>query len=320
MNLNNRAQSGLQTVTTRIVWDIETYSVLEHDWHFYDGPWEMVKGGNSKAEMASADQQRTMQNQIAQQQLQLQQQQLSGVNAVLDPMIANGGLAPGVENAMTSLVMNNIPAQFRGIQGGINNALVARGISGGQTGAGSGDVARQFGELGSMQAALQQQGLSNIQLQKQSALLGDLGLKLGIGSQFGQNVGSFNTGASNALNSGVTAANNADQAQTGFFGSLVGGLAGLGGQAISTYGKGCWIARAVFGEESMIAELIRFRLWQRAEKEWLFKVIMTVYMAVGRQVAWMVRRSPWLKARFKKIFMWFLRKDFGEKVVGHRSA
>jgi len=48
---------------------------------------------------------------------------------------------------MTSLVMNNIPAQFRGIQGNINNQLVARGITGGQSGAGSGDVARQFGQL-----------------------------------------------------------------------------------------------------------------------------------------------------------------------------
>lgn len=52
----------------------------------------------------------------------------------------------------------------------------------------------------------------------------DLGLKLGIGGMFGQNVGTFNSGGINALNAGVTAANNADQASTGFWGSLIGGL------------------------------------------------------------------------------------------------
>ncbi len=215
-------------IYTKIVRDIETWELLESEFFEYSGPVDLCKGGASKAEQAAADQQRAMQNQLTQQQLNMQMGQLASVNKTLDPMIANGGLAPGVESAMNSQVMNNIPAQFRGVQGNINNNLVARGITGGQMGAGGGDVARQFGQLGAMQAAMQQQGLTDVQLQKQNALMGDLGLKMGVGQQFGQNVGGFNQGASSALGQGVTAANNADQASTGLWGSLIGGAAGLG--------------------------------------------------------------------------------------------
>lgn len=215
-------------IYTKVVRDIETWELLESEFFEYSGPIEYLKGGASKAEQAAADKMRESQTGLMQQALGMQNMQLGAVNKVLDPMIANGGLAPGVESAMTSQVMNNIPAQFRGVQGNINNQLVARGITGGQAGAGGGDVARQFGQLGAMQAALQQQGLTDIQLQKQGALMGDLGLKMGIGSQFGQNVSGFNQGALGSLGQGVTAANNADQASTGLWGSLIGAGASLG--------------------------------------------------------------------------------------------
>lgn len=222
-------------IYTKVIRDIETWDLLHAEYFEYSGPVEWCKGGASKAEQAAADQQRAMQNQLTQQQLNMQMGQLASVNKTLDPMIANGGLAPGVESAMTSQVMNNIPAQFRGVQGNINNQLVARGITGGQAGAGGGDVARQFGQLGAMQSAMQQQGLTDIQLQKQGALMGDLGLKMGIGSQFGQNVAGFNQGASSALGQGVTAANNADQASTGLWGSLIGAAGSLGSAAIKRH-------------------------------------------------------------------------------------
>jgi hypothetical protein len=229
-------------ITTKIVFDIESWTVLEHEWFEYSGPVDMFKGSNSKAEQAAADAQRQAQTGLMQQALGAQNMQLGAVNATLDPMIANGGLAPGVENAMTAQVMNNIPAQFRGIQGNINNQLVARGITGGQSGAGGGDVARQFGQLGAMQASMQQQGLTDIQMQKQQALMGDLGLKMGIGSQYGQQMSGFNQGASSALGQGVTAANNADQASTGLWGAALGALGGLGGSiasgGMSNLGKG----------------------------------------------------------------------------------
>lgn len=201
----------------------------------------MGKGSASKAEQAAADQQRSLQNQLTQQQLAMQQKQLGDVNAVADPMIARGGMSEAQEAAMRSLLINSLPQQFAGLQGQINNQLVSRGISGGQTGAGSGDIARQFGGLGAMEAGLQQQGLSNIELQKAAQLQGLLGLKLGIGSQYGANIGTFNQGASSALGSGVEAANNADMASTSWMGPVFGALGGIGAGA---FGKG-----GIFGKK-----------------------------------------------------------------------
>lgn len=181
----------------------------------------MCSGGNSKQEMQSADAQRAQENALMQQQLQMQMDQISGVNSILDPIISAGGMLPSQQSALTSLALNAIPQQFNNIAGQINQNLVARGITGGSN-AGSGDIARNFGQLGAMEAGLQQQSLSQIQLQKQQQLMQALGAKMGVANLFGSNTNMFNQGASSALNSGVTAANNADQAQTSFMGSLLG--------------------------------------------------------------------------------------------------
>lgn len=188
----------------------------------------MGKGSASKAEQQAADARTKSQDDLAKGQLAMQQKQLSDVNAVADPMIARGGMSAEQEAALNSILMNSLPQQFNNVQGQINNNLVARGITGGQQGAGSGDVARQFGSLGAMEAGLQQQGMSNIQLQKAAQLQGLLGLKMGVGSQYGNNVGTFNSGGSSSLNAGVTAANNADQAQTSWMGPVFGALGGVG--------------------------------------------------------------------------------------------
>src|SRR5581483_8215116 len=181
----------------------------------------MCSGGNSKQEMQQADAQRAQENQLMQQQLQMQMDQIGGVNSILDPIISAGGMLPSQQSALTSLALNSIPQQFNNVAGQINQNLVARGITGGQN-AGSGDIARNFGQLGAMEAGLQQQSLSQIQLQKQQQLMQALGAKMGVANLFGQNTGMFNQGANSALNSGVTAANNADQAMTSFMGSLMG--------------------------------------------------------------------------------------------------
>src|SRR5690349_20076219 len=89
------------------------------------------KGDHSSAEQANADQQRAMENQLMQPQLSMQMGQLKGVNAAVDPIIAAGGMSQQQQAALTSQVMNNIPQQFQGIQGNINNQLVARGMTGG---------------------------------------------------------------------------------------------------------------------------------------------------------------------------------------------
>lgn len=181
----------------------------------------MCSGGNSKAEMQQADSQRAQENTLMQQQLQMQMDQIAGVNSILDPIISAGGMLPSQQSALTSLALNNVPQQFNNVAGQINQNLVARGITGGSN-AGSGDIARNFAQLGAMEAGLQQQSLSQIQLQKQQQLMQALGAKMGVANLFGQNTGMFNQGAQSALGSGVSAANNADQASTSMWGSILG--------------------------------------------------------------------------------------------------
>lgn len=175
------------------------------------------KGSHSSQEQSNADA-------IRQQQFNLMQQQLQGVNAVLNPLIAAGGMTGPQQSALTSIALNDIPQQFRGVQGNINEQLVARGITGGSM-AGSGDVARNFAGLGAMEAGLQQQDLSNIQIQKQQQLMQALGIKSGL-------TGLFNQGGLGALQSGVNAAGNADQAQSSFWGPLLGAAGSLGSAGI----------------------------------------------------------------------------------------
>ncbi len=195
---------------TKIVIDIGTGRVIERQEFDWEGPIALAKGGNSKAEMQQA-------NQISQQQLQMMQQQLAMVDPSLQQIIANGGMLPSTQAAMTSTAMNSLPAQYQNLAGQINNALVQRGVTGG-TNAGGGAVAQSYGQLGQAEAQQQSNLLNQIQMQK----AGNLNTALGIGAGL---TGTFNQGGLQALGTATQAAGQADQAQTGFMGSLFGALA-----------------------------------------------------------------------------------------------
>lgn len=186
------------------------------------------KGGNSKAEMTNANDLENQRNQLLAQQLQQQQNQLNMVNPQLQAIIANGGMLPAQQAAMQSQATALTGANEQQAIGNINNALVARGITGGQN-AGGGDIARQYGALNSQLASQQASLLNQIQVQKGQGLMNAIGTGLGEGQMFGNQALGFGGQATSALGSGVTAANNADQATTGFWGSVLGGLTGMAG-------------------------------------------------------------------------------------------
>ena len=154
------------------------------------------KGGNSQAEMdranqisqqqlAQQQQQFQMQQQIQQQQLGLQQQQLGMVNPSLQAIIANGGMLPAQQAAMTSNALNQIGAGERQAVGAINQNLVARGITGGQN-AGGGAIAQNYAGLEQGLLGQSANALNNIQLAKGQGLESALNTALGIGGLYGQ--------------------------------------------------------------------------------------------------------------------------------------
>src|SRR5215472_7132854 len=198
------------------------------------------KGGNSKQQMQLADQQLNQQNALMQQQLQMQQNQLGMVNPSLQSIIANQGMLPAQEAAMRSAAMAQTGAQEQLAIGAVNQNLVARGITGGNM-AGGDQIAQTYGVLQKGLRGQQAQNLQNIQLAKGQGLTNYSGLGLGEGQMYGGQALGFGQQAGSALGAGVNAAQAADQNQTGFWGSLIGGLAGLGGTAMKGFGSyGKW--------------------------------------------------------------------------------
>lgn len=221
-------------VSTRVVLDITSLQVLERDSYLYDGPWELAKGGNSQQEMTNANQLSQQQLQIMQQQLAMQKQQLGMVNPALNSIIQSGGMLPAQEAAMRTQAMQGLGQQYSNLQGQLSQQLTARGITGGGM-AGGGDIARSFGSLGAMEAGQQSSLLNEIQLAKGQGLMQAIGTGLGEAGMFGSQATAFGGQGVNALGIGQQAAAQADQSSTGFWGSLVGGLAGLGSSSITTF-------------------------------------------------------------------------------------
>ncbi len=208
---------------TKVVWDIASMEVVEVVEVPYFGPWEYFKGDNSKQQMETSNALTQQQLGLQQQQLGMQQNQFNQVNPTLQAIIANGGLTPGAQSAYTSQMINSLPQTYNNLYGNLGQQLVSRGVTGGQN-AGGGDIARQFGALGANEAGQAQQGVFNIAQLQQQGLQNALGTSLGIGQQYGQNVGSFGNQATGFNSSATSAANAADQASTGFWGSLFGAL------------------------------------------------------------------------------------------------
>ena len=290
-------------VATKVVVNSETLEVISADWHEYDGVVHLCKGP-SKDEMKFQNAIEAGQLNLQQQQLALQQGQFNQVNPTLQAMIQNGGLTPQALAALQAQTINALPNQFNQLYGQVGQELTARGVTGGQM-AGGGDIARQFGSLGAQEAGLAQQGQFNIAQLQQQGLLGALGTSLGIGQQYGGNVGTFGSGASAAGGSATSAANAATQATTGLWGSLFGALGSVGGG----FAQHCWVARAIYGEFAW-QPIVIWDVWSNrwAKRSVIWRILAELYGKYGERFGRQVRNRLWLKRLMTPIFDWMLRK------------
>jgi hypothetical protein len=203
------------------------------------GGWEpdrtRHKGGSSKQQMKLADQLSQQRNQQAAANFAQQQAIMGGmVTPQLQQIIANQGMLPQTEAAMRTQALQGLGQQYSGLEGQLGQQLAARGLTGGNM-AGGGDIARQFGSLFTTEAGQQSNLLNQIQLAKAQGLQGALGLGTGIGGMYGQQGTSLAGQGVSALGVGQQAASAADQAQTGFWGSLFGALGGMGSAALGPH-------------------------------------------------------------------------------------
>ena len=92
----------------------------------------------------------------------------------------------------------------------------------------------------------------------------------------------------------------------GVFGSLFGGAgaggampgAGFTGQVNTMAGLLCWVAEAIFGKDAWETHAARY--WVRFKAPAWFR---WTYLAIGRPVAWLVRRSAFLRRTLRPFFV-----------------
>jgi hypothetical protein len=70
----------------------------------------------------------------------------------------------------------------------------------------------------------------------------------------------------------------------------------------------CWIARAIYGEQSIEAMITRVWLLESARLSFVWFCVLRIYQLFGRPTAWFVRRSETLKKLFRPIFNWVLKE------------
>ena len=149
----------------------------------------------------------------------------SGVGKYLTSDI---GFSPEQLAAMRSQFLNENDSAFNAAGSNVRSALASRGAGTGEIPIG-GDYARNIAELEGMAGASQSQGLLGIKLQdalqSQNNRWNAASVMGGNSAQLGGNIGTFNSGASNALNQYVYAAN---QGFGNAFTSALGGGLGKG--------------------------------------------------------------------------------------------
>lgn len=208
-------------VTTKFVMSMITGEALEHEWFEYSGPVALSKGGDT------AKSQMDLQNKLTQQQLDMQNKTLSEIKSGVGKYLSGDiGFGQDALSNMQSSFLNNNALQFQNAGSAVRDALTARGANGSLPVGGS--YTRGLSSLMGAQASSQAQGLQNLAIQNaQQALANKFNagsLLSGNAATLSSNVGTFNSGASSALEQYIKAKN------SGPLNTFLGGLGqGLGG-------------------------------------------------------------------------------------------
>lgn len=193
-------------ITTKAVYDMASWTLEHWEGYEYSGPIEDCKGeGTAKDQLK-------LQNKIAQDQLDQQK-------AIRDQILqatskyttgSGEGYDPAQFAAMISRFLNQNSANFNAAGSSVRSALASRGAGGGDMPVG-GDFVRGISTLEGAKASSQSQGILGANIDNLTQALNNrfnaLNVQSGQSAQIGQNVGTFNRGASDALDAYVRGAN-----------------------------------------------------------------------------------------------------------------
>jgi hypothetical protein len=208
-------------------------AVLEEEGYNYEGPLDLAKGdGTAKDQLNS-------QNDSQQQAFKSQLDTLNSLKSSLSGYLSgNQGFTGQQMSTMTSQALNQNSQKYAQAGNQTRQALGARGISGSQT-PGGGATAGTLAGLYGAQASDQSNAINTINLQNSQQALNNqfnaAGVLSGNAQTLGGSVGTFGSGASNALNQYVSASN---QGFGAAFTKALGGSLGAGIGAMATGGMG----------------------------------------------------------------------------------
>jgi hypothetical protein len=226
----------------RCEWDGAKYVPVESIGYEYSGAVAETKGeGTARDQLA-------LQNKLAQQQLDLENQRLADVKAGVGKYLSGSeGYDPAQLATMKAQFLNQNALNYNQGSKNVMTALARRGsaVSGQPAG---GDFTKGIASLQGAAASDRSAGLGQIDISNlQQALVNKFqaaNLMSGNAATFAGNVGTFNSGANNALNQYVYASNQGfGNAFTTALGSSLGkglgaGITGGLGTAASTVGSG----------------------------------------------------------------------------------
>lgn len=159
LNLPVKRQNMPKIVTTKIVWDMSTMQVLEHNFYEYSGTWMLAKGDKS---LQAGEQQQQAFNQQLQSafmaQYGKQSAQIDYLNSILKPIAANPqGLSAPALTAMRTSASDSIAREGQNAKSAVAATEAARG---GGTGLTSG-IEAQIDSGVALNTANQQSGAQN---------------------------------------------------------------------------------------------------------------------------------------------------------------
>lgn len=248
----------------------------------------MGGGGNSAQQASTAISQQ--QANTGQEFVNLAQNSLAQSTALEQPLVnfysSILSNQPGALNTAISPQLGNIAKNSQQTQANIMNTVPA--------GAGR-DAALAQAQVQQGQQTAQTQNTAINSAYTGLAQLGAAQAGVGL-SEAGAGLSGF-SGAQQGYQVQEQAQAQEKSATLGAIGSIVGGVAGD-----FSFGKGCWIAEAIYGVDDQRTHTLRAYLNGEFRQSVSGNAIMTIYLAIGRQVAWLARRSSILRLMLKPLF------------------
>jgi hypothetical protein len=229
-------------IHTRVVIDMASGAVLEEEGYDYEGPVALAKGdGTSKDQLNE-------QNALQQKSFDSQMDTLNTLKSHLSGYLSgNQGFTPQQMSYMTSQALNQNSQRYNQAGNQVRQALAARGMSGQQT-PGGGAAAGTLAGLYGAKASDASNAINTINLQNSQQALNNqfnaASVLSGNAQTMGQNNAVFGSGANNALNQYVSAAN---QGFGNAFTSGLGGALGKGLGSLATAGISGGLGTALSG-------------------------------------------------------------------------